>query len=161
MFFVYCYCVSISTMFLTAVYSIVGQHDWVDRLNPWVVRFGNGFGIRWYELAYLAGLLLAGWVFFPMGTLGAVGQTGQRATGRHLSVGAAGKTTSRCRVTPARSTRPELKECFCFSSPSGYWGGLRDRGSPLLRFSSLMEQAALSMSSGGNRMLASRSTGDG
>ena len=50
-------------MCLTAAYSIVGQHYWVDRLNPWVVRFGNGFGIRWYGLAYLAGFLLAGSIF--------------------------------------------------------------------------------------------------
>ncbi len=34
----------------------------VDRLNPWLVHFSNGFGIRWYGLAYLAGFLLAGWI---------------------------------------------------------------------------------------------------
>lgn len=28
-----------------------------------MVRFGNGFGIRWYGLAYLAGLLLTGSIF--------------------------------------------------------------------------------------------------
>lgn len=50
-------------MLLAAVYPIAGHHYWIDRLNPWVVRFGNGFGIRWYGLAYLAGFLLAGWIF--------------------------------------------------------------------------------------------------
>lgn len=50
-------------MLLTAVYPIAGHHYWIDRLNPWVVRFGNGFGIRWYGLAYLAGFLLTGWIF--------------------------------------------------------------------------------------------------
>ena len=40
----------------------VGHHYWIDQLNPWVVRFGDGFGIRWYGLAYLAGFLLAGWI---------------------------------------------------------------------------------------------------
>lgn len=48
---------------MTAAYASAGHHYWVDRLNPWVVRFGNGFGIRWYGLAYLAGFLLAGWIF--------------------------------------------------------------------------------------------------
>jgi len=38
------------------------NHYWVDRLNPWLVHFGNGFGVRWYGLAYLAGFLLAGWI---------------------------------------------------------------------------------------------------
>jgi phosphatidylglycerol:prolipoprotein diacylglycerol transferase len=38
------------------------HHYWVDRLNPWLVHFGNGFGVRWYGLAYLAGFLLAGWI---------------------------------------------------------------------------------------------------
>jgi prolipoprotein diacylglyceryltransferase len=50
-------------MLVNAEYPITGHHYWVDRLNPWVVRFGNGFGIRWYGLAYLAGFVLAGWIF--------------------------------------------------------------------------------------------------
>jgi phosphatidylglycerol---prolipoprotein diacylglyceryl transferase len=40
-----------------------GHCYWIDRLNPWLVRFGHDFGIRWYGLAYLAGFLLAGWIF--------------------------------------------------------------------------------------------------
>ena len=40
----------------------IGHHYWIDQLNPWVLRFGDGFGIRWYGLAYLAGFLLAGWI---------------------------------------------------------------------------------------------------
>lgn len=50
-------------MLLTADHPIAAHHYWVDRLSPWVVQFGNGFGIRWYGLAYLAGFLLAGWIF--------------------------------------------------------------------------------------------------
>jgi phosphatidylglycerol---prolipoprotein diacylglyceryl transferase len=43
--------------------SPIAEHRyWIDQLNPWVVRFGDGFGIRWYGLAYLAGFLLAGWI---------------------------------------------------------------------------------------------------
>ena len=49
-------------MLLTAEAPIAAHHYWVDRLSPWVVQFGNGFGIRWYGLAYLAGFLLAGWI---------------------------------------------------------------------------------------------------
>ncbi|HEX4065623.1 MAG TPA: prolipoprotein diacylglyceryl transferase [Acidobacteriaceae bacterium] len=40
----------------------VGGRYWIDQLNPWVMRFGDGWGIRWYGLAYLAGFLVAGWV---------------------------------------------------------------------------------------------------
>ena len=47
----------------TSVNSLIpAHHYWVDRLNPWLVHFGNGFGVRWYGLAYLAGFLLAGWI---------------------------------------------------------------------------------------------------
>jgi phosphatidylglycerol---prolipoprotein diacylglyceryl transferase len=48
---------------MTTANSLVpANHYWVDRLNPWLVHFGNGFGVRWYGLAYPAGLLLAGWI---------------------------------------------------------------------------------------------------
>ena len=43
-------------------FPIPAHHYWVDRLNPWIVHFGNGFGVRWYGLAYLARFLLAGWI---------------------------------------------------------------------------------------------------
>jgi phosphatidylglycerol---prolipoprotein diacylglyceryl transferase len=49
-------------MLATAGFLFFAHHYWVDRLNPWVLRFGNGFGIRWYGVAYLAGFLLAGWI---------------------------------------------------------------------------------------------------
>ena len=39
-----------------------GRHYWIDQLNPWVIRFSGGWGIRWYGLAYFAGFLLAGWI---------------------------------------------------------------------------------------------------
>jgi len=34
-----------------------GGGHWVHDLSPFLVRFGEGFGIRWYGLAYLAGLV--------------------------------------------------------------------------------------------------------
>jgi prolipoprotein diacylglyceryltransferase len=40
----------------------VSHPSWIDRLNPSVVRFDSGFGIRWYGLAYRAGFLLTGWI---------------------------------------------------------------------------------------------------
>lgn len=50
---------------MTAAGFLFDEHPfWVDRLNPWVLRFGDGFGIRWYGLAYLAGILLAGWILW-------------------------------------------------------------------------------------------------
>jgi phosphatidylglycerol:prolipoprotein diacylglycerol transferase len=36
---------------------------WVNHLNPFVIRFGENFGIRWYGLAYLAGFVSAAWLF--------------------------------------------------------------------------------------------------
>jgi phosphatidylglycerol:prolipoprotein diacylglycerol transferase len=35
---------------------------WVDRLSPFLVRFGDNFGIRYYGLAYLLGFLGASWL---------------------------------------------------------------------------------------------------
>ncbi len=49
---------------------IGGHRYWVDRLNPWLVRFGHGLGIRWYGLAYLAGFLLAWWMFSRWSRIG-------------------------------------------------------------------------------------------
>jgi len=40
----------------------VRRSYWIDDLNPWVVRFYGDVGIRWYGLAYLAGMLAAGWI---------------------------------------------------------------------------------------------------
>ena len=50
-------------MFLLAVSSPMERHYWVDRLNPWVIHFAGDFGIRWYGVAYLAGILAA-YLFF-------------------------------------------------------------------------------------------------
>ncbi len=36
---------------------------WVHDLSPFLIEFGNGFGIRYYGLAYLAGFLTAAWLF--------------------------------------------------------------------------------------------------
>jgi phosphatidylglycerol---prolipoprotein diacylglyceryl transferase len=50
-------------MNLFAVPLAAQRHYWVDRLNPWVVHFGGNFGIRWYGIAYLAGILFAYLIF--------------------------------------------------------------------------------------------------
>lgn len=50
-------------MSLPVYLSIDGHRYWVDRLNPWLVHFGDHFGIRWYGLAYLAGFVLPAWIF--------------------------------------------------------------------------------------------------
>jgi phosphatidylglycerol:prolipoprotein diacylglycerol transferase len=36
---------------------------WVDDLSPYLVQFSEHIGIRWYGLSYLAGFLVAGWLF--------------------------------------------------------------------------------------------------
>lgn len=36
---------------------------WVHNLDPFVVQFGNGFGVRWYGLAYLAAFAAAYFVY--------------------------------------------------------------------------------------------------
>jgi len=36
---------------------------WVDHLDPWAVHFYGNFGIRWYGLAYLAGICFAALIF--------------------------------------------------------------------------------------------------
>lgn len=35
---------------------------WTHDLSPFLVRFSENFGIRWYGLAYLAGFAVAGWL---------------------------------------------------------------------------------------------------
>ncbi len=35
---------------------------WVDRLDPFLVRFHGNFGLRYYGLAYVAGFLAAAWL---------------------------------------------------------------------------------------------------
>jgi phosphatidylglycerol:prolipoprotein diacylglycerol transferase len=35
---------------------------WVHDLSPFVIRFGENFGIRWYGLAYVLGFLAGGWM---------------------------------------------------------------------------------------------------
>jgi phosphatidylglycerol:prolipoprotein diacylglycerol transferase len=36
---------------------------WIHDLSPFLVRFGDNFGIRWYGLGYVAGFVAAGWLF--------------------------------------------------------------------------------------------------
>lgn len=43
------------------------QKYWVDNLDPFVVKFPDGWllpGIRWYGLAYVAGFLVASWLLW-------------------------------------------------------------------------------------------------
>ena len=35
---------------------------WIHDLSPFLVRFGENFGLRWYGLAYLMGFVGAGWL---------------------------------------------------------------------------------------------------
>ncbi len=35
---------------------------WVDRLSPFIIRFGPDFGLRWYGLAYVTGFLAGAWL---------------------------------------------------------------------------------------------------
>jgi phosphatidylglycerol:prolipoprotein diacylglycerol transferase len=35
---------------------------WRHNLNPFIIEFGGGFGIRWYGVAYVLGILLAMWL---------------------------------------------------------------------------------------------------
>lgn len=50
-------------MNLFAVHLFAERHYWVDRLNPWAVHFGSNYGIRWYGIAYLVGILFAYLIF--------------------------------------------------------------------------------------------------
>ncbi|WP_263360047.1 prolipoprotein diacylglyceryl transferase [Acidicapsa ligni] len=42
---------------------VMQQRYWVDNLDPWAIHFAGGFGIRWYGLSYIAGILFAAWLF--------------------------------------------------------------------------------------------------
>jgi phosphatidylglycerol:prolipoprotein diacylglycerol transferase len=43
---------------------------WVHNLDPFVVHFGNGFGVRWYGLAYLAAFAAAYFVYVHLARRG-------------------------------------------------------------------------------------------
>lgn len=43
---------------------------WVHSLDPFVVQFGNGFGVRWYGLAYLAAFAAAYFVYVHLARRG-------------------------------------------------------------------------------------------
>ncbi|WP_156185790.1 prolipoprotein diacylglyceryl transferase [Silvibacterium bohemicum] len=45
------------------IFFSIQRHYWVDNLNPWIVHFYGGFGIRWYGASYVAGFLIAAWMF--------------------------------------------------------------------------------------------------
>jgi phosphatidylglycerol:prolipoprotein diacylglycerol transferase len=48
-----------SSMYLLAFSLSTTPHYWVDELSPWAVHLTGDFGIRWYGLAYLAGIFVA------------------------------------------------------------------------------------------------------
>ena len=35
---------------------------WVHNFDPFIVRFYGDFGIRWYGMAYVLGILVGGWL---------------------------------------------------------------------------------------------------
>ena len=35
---------------------------WVHHLSPFIIRFGENFGVRWYGVAYVLGFLAGGWM---------------------------------------------------------------------------------------------------
>jgi phosphatidylglycerol:prolipoprotein diacylglycerol transferase len=43
---------------------------WVHNLDPFVVEFGNGFGVRWYGLAYLAAFAAAYFIYIHLARRG-------------------------------------------------------------------------------------------
>jgi phosphatidylglycerol:prolipoprotein diacylglycerol transferase len=43
---------------------------WVHNLDPFAVQFGDGFGIRWYGLAYLAAFAVAYWIYVSLARRG-------------------------------------------------------------------------------------------
>ncbi|WP_213804915.1 prolipoprotein diacylglyceryl transferase [Granulicella sp. dw_53] len=42
---------------------ITHRQYWVDDLDPWIVHFSGGLGIRWYGFAYLLAFIVAAWIF--------------------------------------------------------------------------------------------------
>lgn len=43
---------------------------WVHKLDPFAIQFGNGFGIRWYGIAYLAAFAAAYFVYLHLAKRG-------------------------------------------------------------------------------------------
>jgi phosphatidylglycerol---prolipoprotein diacylglyceryl transferase len=43
--------------------TVTQHHYWVDNLNPWILHFSGNFGIRWYGVSYLMGIVFAAWLF--------------------------------------------------------------------------------------------------
>ncbi|MFM8230942.1 MAG: prolipoprotein diacylglyceryl transferase, partial [Chthoniobacterales bacterium] len=43
---------------------------WVHNLDPFAIQFGNGFGIRWYGIAYLAAFAAAYFVYLHLAKRG-------------------------------------------------------------------------------------------
>ncbi len=46
------------------------QHFWVHHLSPFAIQFSQGFGIRWYGLAYLAGIAWGFWMLWRWSRVG-------------------------------------------------------------------------------------------
>lgn len=59
---------------------------WLHNLNPYLVQFGEGFGIRWYGLAYVAGFLAAWWMLRWFSQRGVTPMTPQRLTDAMLAL---------------------------------------------------------------------------
>jgi phosphatidylglycerol:prolipoprotein diacylglycerol transferase len=44
------------------VYASDHARYWIDDLNPFIIEFGHGIGLRWYGVAYLTGLVWGYWM---------------------------------------------------------------------------------------------------
>jgi phosphatidylglycerol:prolipoprotein diacylglycerol transferase len=53
---------------------------WVHNLSPFLIEFSNGFGIRYYGLAYIAGFIAAGWLMHLYGRRGKTTIRGEQIT---------------------------------------------------------------------------------
>lgn len=73
-----------------ADWTISGNHGhWVDTLNPWVWRICGDFGIRWYGVSYVAGILITYALFSRWSRLGVLPVTRKQVrTLLSLGVGA-------------------------------------------------------------------------
>jgi phosphatidylglycerol---prolipoprotein diacylglyceryl transferase len=50
-------------MNLSSLAMAAPRQYWVDNLDPWIIHFSGGLGIRWYGIAYALGILLTAYLF--------------------------------------------------------------------------------------------------
>ncbi|CAG0988563.1 Phosphatidylglycerol--prolipoprotein diacylglyceryl transferase [Phycisphaerales bacterium] len=94
---------------------------WLHDLSPFLIRFGDGFGIRWYGVSYLAGFLSAWWMLRWFSRSGLTPMTPQRLTDAMLAL-VVGVVVGG-RLGYVLFYRPDLIGDFSSSFP--WWGVLR------------------------------------